>query len=372
MKTILVIIRKEFSQFFRDKANIRMLLVMPVIQLILLPMAANYEVKNITLCVVDHDHSSYVSQLIHKITSSGYIKLIAYEDSYSKGMKHLEDDKADIMLEIPANFEKTLIRENEVTISASINAVNGQRASLGSQYLLSILRDFNNQVRLKWIQFPKFNPMPIIKSEYSYWYNPNMNYKYFMVPGILVILLTMIGANMSAMNLVKEKEIGTIEQINVSPVKKYHFILGKLIPYWIMGQIVLTIGLIVAYIVYGIIPIGSIGLIYVFSSVYLLAILGLGLLISTIAHTQQQAMLISFFIMMVFILLSGLYTSIDSMPEWAQYITKVNPITYFVQVMRMVIMKGSGFKDIIPHLTVMSVMSVVLIGWAVGNYRKKS
>lgn len=345
---------------------------MPVIQLILLPMAANYEVKNITLCVVDHDHSSYVSQLIHKITSSGYIKLTAYEDSYAKGMKHLEDDKADIMLEIPTNFEKTLIRENEVTISASINAVNGQRASLGSQYLLSILRDFNNQIRLKWIQFPKFNPMPIIKSEYSYWYNPNMNYKHFMVPGILVILLTMIGANMSAMNLVKEKEIGTIEQINVSPVKKYHFILGKLIPYWIMGQIVLTIGLFVAYLVYGIIPVGSIGLIYIFSSVYLLAILGLGLLISTIAHTQQQAMLISFFIMMVFILLSGLYTSIDSMPVWAQYITKINPITYFVQVMRMVIMKGSGFRDILPHLTIMSIMSVVLIGWAVGNYRKKN
>ncbi len=349
-----------------------MLLVMPVIQLILLPMAANYEVKNIKLCVVDHDHSSYVSQMIQKITSSGYIQLTSYEDSYSKGIQHLDDDHADIMLEIPPGFESQLIRENEVTISASVNAVNGQRASLGSQYLLSIIRDFNNQVRLKWIQFPKFNPMPIIKSEYSYWYNPNMNYKHFMVPGILVILLTMIGANMSAMNLVKEKEIGTIEQINVSPIKKYHFIMGKLIPYWIMGQVVLTIGLGVAYLVYGIVPAGSISMIYLFATVYLLAILGLGLLISTIAHTQQQAMLVSFFIMMVFILLSGLYTSIDSMPGWAQFITKLNPIAYFVQVMRMVIMKGSGFKDILPHLSVMFLMAVVLIGWAVGNYRKKS
>lgn len=138
-----------------------------------------------------------------------------------------------------------------------------------------------------------------------------------------------------------------------------------------MGLVVMTIGLGVAYAVYGI-PVGSIGLIYVFSSVYLLAILGLGLLISTIAHTQQQAMLISFFFMMIFILLSGLYTSIDSMPVWAQYIAKVNPIAYFVQVMRMVNMKGSGFKDILPHLTIMSAMSVLLIGWAVGNYRKKN
>jgi ABC-2 type transport system permease protein len=372
MKTILVIIRKEFSQFFRDKANIRMLIVMPIIQLILLPMAANYEVKNIKLCVVDHDHSTYVSQMIQKITSSGYIKLAAYEDSYNDGMKHLEDDKADIMLEIPAGFERTLIRENEVTISASVNAVNGQRASLGSQYLISILRDFNQEIRMKWMQFPRYNPMPVIKTEYSYWYNPHMNYKHFMVPGILVILLTMIGANMSAMNLVKEKEIGTIEQINVSPIKKSHFIIGKLIPYWLMGQVVLTLGMSVAYIVYGIIPVGSIGLIYLFSSVYLLAILGLGLLISTMAHTQQQAMLISFFIMMVFVLLSGLYTSIDSMPVWAQYITKIDPIAYFVQVMRMIVMKGSGLKDIVPHLTAMGIMATVLISWAVGNYRKKS
>ncbi len=372
MKTIIVIIRKEFSQFFRDKANIRMLLVMPILQLILLPMAANYEVKNVKLCVIDHDHSTYVSQMIHKITSSGYIKLIAYETSYKTAIKYLEDDKADILLEIPAGFEKNLIRENEATISASVNAVNGPRASLGSQYLLSILRDFNQEIRTRWIQFPKFNPVPIIKTDYSYWYNPFMNYQYFMVPGILVILLTMVGANMSALNLVKEKEIGTIEQINVSPVKKHHFIIGKLIPYWIMGQVVLTIGLLVSYLVYGIVPLGSVGLIYIFSSVYLLAILGLGLLISTIANTQQQAMLISFFIMMVFVLLSGLYTSIDAMPQWSQYITKINPIAYFVQVMRMVIMKGSGINDILPHITAMAVMAVILISWAVGNYRKNN
>lgn len=371
MRTIAVIIQKEFLQFFRDKANIRMLLVMPVIQLILLPMAANYEVKNIMLCVVDHDHSGFTSQMIQKITASGYIQLAAYENSLERGMKYLEDDEADILLEIPAGFEQTLIRENEARISAMVNAVNGQRASLGAQYLASIIQDFNNQLRLKWIQFPRFNPMPIIKSEHSFWYNPNMNYKHFMVPGILVILLTMIGANMSALNLVKEKEIGTIEQINVSPVRKIHFILGKLIPYWIMGQVVLSIGLIVSYIVYGIVPAGSIGLIYIFSSVYLLAILGLGLLISTIAHTQQQAMLISFFMMMVFVLLSGLYTSIDSMPVWAQYFTKIDPIAYFVQVMRMVVMKGSGIKDILPHICSMLIMAIVLISWAVLNYRKK-
>ncbi|MBK6545984.1 MAG: ABC transporter permease [Saprospiraceae bacterium] len=372
MRTIYFIIQKEFSQFFRDKANIQMLLIMPIIQLILLPMAANYEVKNIQLFIIDFDHSSYSSQMIQKITSSGYIQLAGIGHSYKSGMEALDKDKADILLEIPVGFEKTLIREDEITISASVNAVNGQRASLGAQYLLTILKDFNQEIRTKWVQFPKFKPVPIIQIDHSYWYNPFMNYKQFMVPGILVILLTMIGANMSALNLVKEKEIGTIEQINVSPIRKHHFIIGKLIPFWILGQVVLSIGLMVAWLVYGIIPVGHISLIYLFSSVYLLAILGLGLLISTIAHTQQQAMLISFFIMMIFVLLSGLYTSIDSMPKWAQFITKLNPIAYFVQVMRMVIMKGSGFKDILPHLLSVLGMAIVLIPWAVWNYRKKS
>ncbi|HEX5625073.1 MAG TPA: ABC transporter permease, partial [Saprospiraceae bacterium] len=231
MQTIIFIIQKEFAQFFRDKANIRMLLIMPIIQLILLPMAANYEVRNIQLVVVDHDHSTLTSQMIHKIISSGYIQLAGYGYSREEGMAYLEHDKADILLEIPSRFEKTLIREDEAGLSASVNAVNGQRASIGAQYLTAILRDFNQEFRLKWIQFPRLNPVPIIRSDHSFWYNPDMNYKRFMVPGILVILLTMVGSNMASLNLVKEKEIGTIEQINVSPIHKYHFILGKLIPF---------------------------------------------------------------------------------------------------------------------------------------------
>lgn len=372
MRNIRIIIRKEFSQFFRDKANIKMLLIMPVIQLLLLPLAADYEVKKINLCIVDHDHSHYVNEMIQKITASGYIRLASYESNMERAMILFEQDKADIIVEIMPRFEENLIKNNEVTIGISVNAVNGSRASIGGQYLQSILTDYNNNIRLKWIQFPKFNPAPIIKTEYSYWFNPSMNYRHFMVPGILVILLTMVGANMSALNFVKEKEMGTIEQINVSPIKKYEFILGKLIPFWIMGQVVLTIGLLIAFLVYGIVPKGSIVLIYLFSSFYLLVVLAFGLLISTYVNTQQQTMLISFFFMMIFILLSGLYTSIDSMPYWAQVITKFNPISYFVKVNRMVIMKGSGLIDILPSILSMIGMSIILISWAVLNYRKKA
>jgi len=372
MRTLKFLLQKEFRQIFRDKANVRMIFMMPVIQLLILPWAADYEIKNIKLSVADHDHSTYSRQLVSKITSSGYFQLTGYKDSYEKSLEQIEDDEADIILEIPASFEKTLIKENEAKLFVASNAINGVKGSLGSAYLRSILQDFNREVRLEWIQMPKFSPQTQIEVTSSNWFNPSMNYKLFMVPGMLVLLLTMVGTNLTAINIVKEKEIGTIEQINVTPVKKYHFIIGKLIPFWVLGLIAMTMGLIIAFVVYGILPLGSYVTIYGFAAVYLLAVLGLGLLISTYVATQQQAMLISFFIMMIFVLLSGLYTSIDSMPVWAQWITRFNPVTYFIEVMRMVVLKGSTFADIKIHLLKMTGFAVVLNSWAIMSYRKRS
>ena len=372
MRTLKFLLQKEFRQIFRDPSILRIIFIMPVIQLLLLPWAADYEMKNIKLSVVDHDHSDYSRQLISKITASGYFILADYTNSFSNSLQSVERDKSDLVLEIPARFEKELVKENEATLFMALNAINGVKANLGGAYLRSIIQDFNRQVRTEWIQFPRFSPEPNIEIASSNWFNPLMNYKYFMVPGILVILLTMVGCNLTAINIVKEKEIGTIEQINVTPIKKYHFILGKLVPFWIIGLIVLSLGLIIARVVYGIIPAGSLLTIYVFAAVYLLAVLGLGLLISTYAANQQQSMLISFFIMMIFILLGGLYTSIDSMPAWAQAITKANPVAYFIEVMRRVILKGSGLSDIREQLLIMSGFAVLLNGWAVYSYRKRS
>jgi ABC-2 type transport system permease protein len=254
----------------------------------------------------------------------------------------------------------------------AVNAINGAKANIGASYLQQMIRDYNQEIRVNWIQFPRFNTEPRINVTESNWFNVHMNYRMFMVPGILVILLTMVGAFLTALNIVKEKEIGTIEQINVTPIRKHHFIMGKLIPFWIMGQVVLTIGLLIARVVYGISPAGNIGLIYLFSSVYLLAVLGLGLLVSTVAQTQQQAMLIAFFLMMIFILLGGLYTSIESMPEWAQWIAACNPVSYFIDVIRMVVLKGSGLRDILPHLGFISLFALFLNAWAIASYRKRS
>jgi ABC-2 type transport system permease protein len=372
MRTLKFLLQKEFRQIFRDPAILRIIFVMPMIQLLILPWAADYEVKNIQLSVVDHDHSTYSQQLISKITSSGYFILQDYSTSYNSSLHDIEKDKADLVLEIPASFEKNLVKEDESTLFLAVNAINGVKANLGGAYLRSIIQDYNSEVRLKWIQFPRFSPETNIEVTSSNWFNPLMNYKFFMVPGILVILVTMVGSFLASLNIVKEKEIGTIEQINVTPVKKYQFILGKLIPFWVLGLLVLTLGLVISRVAYGISPAGSFFTIYVFAAVYLLAVLGLGLLISTWTSNQQQAMLISFFMMMVFILLSGLYTSIDGMPEWAKWITRFNPVSYFIEVMRMVVLKGSNLRDILPHILKVLAFALVLNTWAVISYRKRS
>ncbi|MBK7034994.1 MAG: ABC transporter permease [Bacteroidetes bacterium] len=370
MKILLILLRKEFQQIRRNPAIIRIIFIMPAIQLLILPLAADYEVKNVNLSIVDYDHSAYSSLLINKLMASDYFVVTDQATSYNAALKTIEEDRSDIILTIPQNFEKDFVKESKAKLSLSVNAVNGAKGNIGAAYAVNIINEYNNQIREDWMIFPEFNPVPIIDVEYLNLYNDEMSYTLFMVPGILVILLTMVGSFLTAINIVHEKEVGTIEQINVSPIKKYQFILGKLIPFWVMGFVVLTIGLLISRFVYGIIPAGNLGLIYLFSAVYLFAVLGIGLLISTIAESQQQAMFISFFFLMIFILMGGLYTSIDGMPYWAQIITKFNPVTYFIEVMRMIVMKGSTLRDMQSQFAAMGIMAVVFNGWAVINYSK--
>ncbi|MCD0471860.1 ABC transporter permease [Flavobacterium sp. JAS] len=372
MRIIKFLLIKEFKQIFRNRAILAVIMVMPVIQLIILPLAANYEIKNINLAVVDNDRSDYSRDLINKVVASGYFKLRSYNDSYKQAFTQVEEDRADLILEIPHGFEQDLMRENHQQLFIGVNAINGTKAGLGAGYISDIIRDYNNELRVKNNPKGSFNPMPQIEIASSNWYNPHMNYRLYMVPGILAILVTLVGGFLSALNIVKEKEAGTIEQINVSPVKKYHFILGKLIPFWILGNVVFTLGLLVGWLFYGIIPLGNLLVLYAFVCVYLLAILGFGLLISTICETQQQAMLIMFFFVMIFVLMGGLFTPIDSMPDWAKKVSKFNPISYFIDVMRMVIIKGSGFRDISKHILIIMGFAIVLNFAAILNYRKTS
>ena len=373
MRTVRFLLQKEFRQIFRNRAIIAMICVMPVIQLAVLPWAADYEVKNINLAITDHDHSTYSQQLINKITASGYFRLTGYDASYREAMKLIESDQADLILEIPAGFEKNLVRENQQKLFVAVNAINGTKANLGGAYLGEIIKDYNSGIRTELTAgIAGDTQLHSIEVTSSNWFNSMMNYKVYMVPGILAILVTMIGGFLSALNIVKEKEVGTIEQINVTPIKKHHFILGKLIPFWVLGNVVFTLGLIVSWLIYGIVPEGNLLVLYSFISIYLIAVLGFGLLVSTFCDTQQQAMFIMFFFMMLFILLGGLFTSIDSMPDWAKTITKFNPVRYLIEVMRMVILKGSELKNILKHLGIMVLFAIGLNVLAILNYKKTS
>lgn len=367
MKVLRYILQKEFRQIFRDKTILAMMFAMPTIQLVILPLAMNFDVKNINISVVDHDHSSLSQKLVTKVGASGYFRYVSAEPSYREALRYIENGDADLAIEIPSGFERNLVREGKQTIALSVDAINGTRASLGANYLTSIIADFNKSIQLN---ITGSAPQSSIDITYSNWFNPLGEYKFYVVPGVLVLLLTLIGGFISALNIVREKEMGTIEQINVSPIKKWQFILGKMIPFWVVGMVVFTLGLIVAYVVYGIFPVGSFAVLYLFAAVYLIALLGFGLLISTYSDNQLQAMFVAFFFMMIFMLMSGLFTSIDSMPNWARAISNLTPITHFIRVIRMIVLKGSGFADIKMEFMYEVLFAIILNGWAIFNYRK--
>src|SRR5690606_261894 len=368
MKILRFLLQKEFRQIFRDKTILVMMFMMPTVQLIILPLAMDLEVKNINLSIVDHDHSSYSQQLISKIGSSGYFKIVSMEASFTDALNYVEKNEADVVLEIPAGFERNLIREGKQEIGLSVDAIEGTKASLGGSYLNAIIADFNADLEINRQDVNTSNG--IINVTFSTWFNPLAEFKYYLVPGILVLLLTMIGGFLSSLNIVREKEAGTIEQINVSPIKKWQFILGKLIPFWIMGIVVFTLGLIVCWWFYGIVSEGNYLLLYLFAAFYLIAILGFGLLISTFSDNQIQAMFLAFFFMMIFTLMGGLFTSVESMPDWARVISNLMPITHFIRVVRMIMLKGSEFADVQLEFVYIIGFGIVLNGWAIWNYRK--
>ncbi len=374
MKKLGFLLQKEFRQIFRDKIILAMMIGVPVIQLIIIPWAMNLNIKNINLSIIDKDHSTYSQQLITKIGSSGYFRIVSSNRSYSEALEQIENGSSDLIMELPDGFERNLVREGKQTIGISIDAINGSKASIGGAYLASVIADFNTGLEINQIRLPDSLPRTggMLNITFSNWFNPHAEYKYYFVPGVLVLLLTLIGGFMTALNIVREKEVGTIEQINVTPIKKWEFILGKLIPFWIIGMVVFTIGLIVIRVVYGIASVGSIPLLYSVAATYMIALLGFGLLVSTFCESQVQAMFIAFFFILIFILMSGLFTSVQSMPVWAQYISACTPVSHFIKIVRMIMLKGSGFSDIERELGYILAFGLVLNSWAIWNYKKTS
>ena len=347
-----------------------MIFGVPLLQMLLLVFAATFDMKRIDMVVVDQDLSGTSRELIAKFDAIPFydVKQLVWNESQGEDM--LLNDDADVVMVIPSQMEKKLIRDDKAQIQLLINAIDGNSAQLIYGYSTQIIMDYNKKLISEWKGIPEFTPPGEVHIAESYWYNPELDYKWYMAPGILAVLVTIIGMFLSGMNLVREKEIGTIEQLNVTPIKKYQFIIGKLIPFWVIALFDLAFGLLIAWIIFDLPMVGSLWVLFGLASVYLLSVLGLGLFISTITETQQQVMFMSFFFMMLFILMGGIFTPVESMPHWAQMIDRVNPIYYFMRIMRMVVLKGSGFKDLLEELVSLLILGTVFLSLAIWRYRK--
>lgn len=368
------LLRKEFKQLFRNPFIPRMIFMFPMMVLLVFPWAASYEIKNMNLSVVDNDHSSYSRRLTEKIVSSGYFKLTDESATFQTALQSIEHNQADLILVIPPRFEKDLINRQGTKIFMAPNAVNGMKGGVGMTYLASIVGDFNADIvsEIAPANGNLSQAVPVVKTESQFWFNPHLNYRVFMVPALIVLILTQLCGFLPAISIVFEKELGTMEQINVSPVSKGQFILAKLIPYWIIGFFVLSLGFLIAQVVYGLVPVGHFYTIYLFAAVFILTVSGLGLVVSNYAQTLQQAMFVVFFFMLVFIMLSGLYTPIESMPNWAKWVAAFNPLKHFMVVMRSVYLKGSNITDLLKELYALIGFATFFNVWAVLSYRKKN
>lgn len=378
MKKLIFLLSKEFRQIRRNPFMIRAIIAVPVLQMLILVPAVTFEVKRIDLAVIDNDRSQASRELVAKLTGSSFFVVAATPATVTEAESMLFSGDADIALVIPPDFSEGLAGVTRPRLQVLVDAVNATSAQLSWSYLTSVVRDFNRDVIVSTGMIPanmaaiRTGSLPGISVSPRYWYNPKLNYKYYMLPGVLVILITAIGLMMTGLNLVREKESGTIEQINVTPIMKWQLIASRIIPFFIIGLFDLALGLGIGWLAFNIPFEGSLLLFFACAAIFLVAVLGLALFFSTMASTQQQFLFIAFFFVMVFILMSGIFTPTESMPLWAQQFNLVNPVAYLMRINRMVMLKGSGFSEIMRDMAMLTILALSYLSLAIRAYRKRA
>lgn len=355
MRTIGFLIEKEFRQIFRNRAMLPILFVMPLIQMLVLVYAASFDVRHIPVLIRDNDGSMASRALIGKVEASALLRLKGVVHDDGAGMEALRRGDVRAVIGIPPGFGEAAVEGRIPDVQLLVDAVDGLTASLAVQYVTGVIG--------------AMAPGRIQVSG-RYRYNTALDGKRHMVPGILVVLVTMVAGFLSAMSIVREREIGTMEQLNVTPIRRWEFIIAKLTPFWIIALAELGFGLLVGWAVFGVVSQGALWILFAAAAVYLLAILGFGLFVSTLADTQQQAMLVAWFMMVVFILMSGLFTPVESMPDWAQRIADLNPVKWYIDLMRRVMLAGAGFGDVWKTFVMLVAFAIGLNAAAVARVRK--
>lgn len=363
------LLKKEFKQFLRDPGMPRMTLMFPFLIILVFPYASNMEVRNLELAVVDYDRTDRSSLLIEECAASGYFD-IRQASSSAEAQRMMDDGRIDAVLTVEQGFarhlEGSVPESDQLPVGIKVNTVNGTRGSIGSQYLNACVSSFVMGAK----GGAAMGSAPQMEVRESYRYNPYLDYKRFMIPALIVIAITMMCGFLPALNIVSEKEKGTIEQINVTPVRKTTFIICKMVPYIAVAYFMVFSCLLLAWIVFGYTVEGSLLDVAVFTLAHILVMASFGLLVSNYSDNAQQAMFVIWFFSMVFMLISGIFTPISSMPRWARIVAMGNPLTYFADAMRGICLKGSTLADTWKDLVCLLGIGSLTTTWAVLSYHK--
>src|SRR5574344_335149 len=361
------LIEKEFKQFRRNTFLPRMAIVFPIMIMIVMPWVATLDIKGLSVAVVDRNCSSFSSRLCDKISASEYFNLVTITGNYDDAVREMQDGRVDLILSIPQEFSRKIGGGEKCTLFVAVNAVNGTKGLLGGNYMAQVIGQFNSDLFSERGDNLRQASLSVLNL-----YNPTLNYRQFMIPALVAVLIIMMCGFLPALNIVSEKEHGTIEQINVTPVGKFEFILAKLIPYWGIGLVVLTVCFLLSWLVYDYSPAGSFVVIYTATILFILGISSLGLIVSNYSQTMQQSMLVMFFFILLFNLMSGLFTPVQSMPLWAQWMSAFTPPTYYIEIMRGVYQRGSGFAALLPQFAALTSFAYLFGSAAILSYRKRS
>ena len=356
------LIRKEFLQIRRNPFLPKLILMFPIVIMCIMPWVMNMEVKNVVVNVVDNDRSTRSLQIVHSIEASDYFIFGGQKPTYRAALAEIEHGKADMVLVIPQDFGKDIDRGKMPQVLIAANAVNGTKGGMGSAYLSQIVT--SHVMPTKAAIQSKVSTLLL--------YNKHQNYKLYMIPALLAMVVMLMTGFLPTLNIVSEKEIGTIEQINVTPVSKWAFILSKLIPYWLIAFFVITVFLILAWLIYGITPGGPIWLVYVLAMLLAMFFSSFGLIVSNYSDTMQQAMFVMWFFVVSIMLLSGLFTPTRSMPQWAYLTTYINPMHYFIDAIRTVFIRGGGLHETAHQVLALTGIGTLMGCWAVQSYKKNS
>jgi ABC-2 type transport system permease protein len=361
-RTILALMKKEFLQVFRDRNMLRMIFMMPIFQLFLLGYVASTDIKLISTAVYDHDRSELSREYVRSLSAGEYFITDAPSIPLLQAERGFKENKYEAVLVIPHGFSNDLEQSKSVDVGFMVDGTNANSASIALGYANVMTRQFNERIT-------GFSPP--IKLRQRKLYNPEGESVYYMVPGIVALLLTMITAMLSAMAIVREREIGTLEQLMVTPIQTPALILGKTIPFALIGFVEISLALFVGIMWFKIPFAGSWVLLYSLAFLYLFTSLGTGMFISTISTTQQQAMFFTWFFAIFAIMTSGFFAPIANMPRSIQYLTYLNPLRYFMTTVRGIMMKGASLDVLYPQVIAMIVFGLAIFTFSWMRFSKR-